>query len=63
MKDRFAFKVEVSKTVKQNKNYRCRARLPGKAAGQGCRARLPGKAAGQCYRTVIAFQLPRKCIY
>jgi hypothetical protein len=25
----------------------CRARLPGKAAGQGCRARLPGKAAGQ----------------
>jgi hypothetical protein len=22
-----------------------RARLPGKAAGQGCRARLPGKAA------------------
>jgi hypothetical protein len=25
----------------------CRARLPGKAAGQDCRARLPGKAAWQ----------------
>jgi hypothetical protein len=28
----------------------CRARLPGKAAGQGCRARLPGKSAGQGFR-------------
>jgi hypothetical protein len=25
----------------------CRARLPGKTAGQDCRARLPGKTAGQ----------------
>jgi hypothetical protein len=30
-----------------------RARLPGKAAGQGCRARLPGKAAGQGCRATV----------
>jgi hypothetical protein len=31
-----------------NCNTACmRARLAGKATGQGCRAKLPGKAAGQ----------------
>jgi hypothetical protein len=31
----------------------CLARLPGKAAGQGCRARLPGKSAGKVCRASL----------
>jgi hypothetical protein len=36
----------------------CWARLPGNAAGQGCRARLPGKAARQGFRA----RLPGKAV-
>jgi hypothetical protein len=31
----------------------CRARLPGKTAGQDCRASLPGKTAGQACRASL----------
>jgi hypothetical protein len=35
-------------------NYQdCRARLPGKTAGQDCRARLPGKTVGQDCRASL----------
>jgi hypothetical protein len=43
--------VTAERASARNKSGRnwsnCRARLPGKAAGQGCRARLPSKAAEQ----------------
>jgi hypothetical protein len=40
----------------------CRARLPGKGAGQGCRARLPGKGDAMVQYTESMVKLVKKAV-